>query len=137
MILIKVTASAEKLKSQGRFSFTAFRGIGTFERDSKLTPKDLFSSKPFLFLQKEIQYEFMDIHWLFDEQKSTTDFAPCHHENALAREKSQRRDGNHLIYWFDVRSQDKVKKLVIYKAGRFINDVAFSFSRSHRDTPSA
>jgi hypothetical protein len=44
-------------------------------------------------LEKEIQYEFMDIHRsFFDEQKSTTDFTPCHHENS-SRNKSENDDG--------------------------------------------
>lgn len=95
--------SAEKLKSYEQIFFQfGFLELGTFERDTKLTPKDLFRSKLSRrnkTRREETQYEFMDIHWLFDEQKST----PYHHENVRRIQETRWKSCNLLVRCFVVR----------------------------------
>lgn len=47
----------------------------------------------------------------FDEQNQQPHLLLCHHE------VRPNLDENRLIYWFDVGSRDKTKKLVSYKSG--------------------
>lgn len=100
LITISVTVSAENKSLRIYFQLWLSGNRERKTGDIKLTPQDLFLSKTLLvFVKWEIQYEFMDIHWLFPTNRNQQlPLLLYHHEYALEMGDSGGVVGSSLIF---------------------------------------